>query len=43
MKVEREEIRMKHVNADHRLDNLHFVVSQLRKLGYECDVKGATH
>lgn len=25
MKAEHEEIRMKYVNADHKLDNLHFV------------------
>ncbi len=40
MKAEHEEIRMKHVNADHRLDNLHFVALQLRELGYDCDMNG---
>lgn len=40
MKAEHEEIRMKHVNADHKLDNLHFIAFQLRELGYDCDMNG---
>lgn len=40
MKSDREEIREKHANADHRLDNLHFVASQLRELGYDCNMNG---
>ena len=40
MKAEREEIRMKHMNADHKLDNLHLVALQLRELGYDCDMNG---
>lgn len=40
MKAEHEEIRMKYVNADHKLDNLHFVALQLRELGYDCNMNG---
>ncbi len=40
MKAEHEEIKGKYVNADHKLDNLHFVAFQLRELGYDCDMNG---